>query len=112
MENLLTAGLFTTQRMPELKLYIKTLDDDSVMPKQKLQDLVDVWEQEQRKIAAIEARSQAMLQRANSFLMAGPQAKSQQLAESQNKARLLQLIQSAQAQRQQPMEEAAAQATE
>lgn len=112
MENLLTAGLFTTQRMPELKLYIKTLDDDSVMPKQKLQDMVDAWEQEQRKIAAIEAKSQAMLQRANSFLMAGPQAQSQQLAESQNKARLLQLIQSAQAQRQQLMEKAAAQATE
>ena len=112
MENLLTAGLFTTQRMPELKLYIKTLDDDSVMPKQKLQDMVDAWEQEQRKIAAIEAKSQAMLQRANSFLMAGPQAQSQQLAESQNKARLLQLIQSAQAQRQQQMGKAAAQATE
>ncbi len=111
MENLLTAGLFTTQRIPELKLYIKTLNDDSVMPKQKLQDLVEAWEREQRKIAAIEARSQAMLQRANSFIMAGPQAQSQQLSEAQNKARLLQLIQSAQAQRQQPMEAAAAQAT-
>ena len=40
LENLLTNGLFSTQRMPELKLYVKTLDDDSVMPKEKLETVV------------------------------------------------------------------------
>ena len=69
MENLLTNGLFNSQRMPELKLYVKTLDDDSVMPKQKLLAMIEEWEKEQRRIAAIQAQAQMMQQRAQQFLM-------------------------------------------
>ena len=79
MENLLTAGLFNSQRMPELKLYVKTLDDDSVMPKQKLLDMIEDWEKEQRKIAEINAAAQLMQQRAQQFLMADPDGQAQQM---------------------------------
>ena len=68
VENLLTSGMFSAQRIPELKLYIKTLDDDSVMPKQKLLDMIEEWEREQQKIAAINVQSQLMQQRFNQFI--------------------------------------------
>ena len=82
LENLLQAGLFSAQRIAELKLYIKTLDDDSVMPKQKLEDLIKNYEEEQRKIAMIQAQAQAMQQRAQQFLMEDPDAQAQQMAEA------------------------------
>lgn len=81
MENLLTAGLFNSQRMPELKLYTKTLDDDSVMPKQKLEEVIENWEIEQQKIAAMNAQAMLMQQRAQQFLMQDPDAQASQMAE-------------------------------
>ena len=83
MENLLTSGLFNTQRIPELKLYIKTLDDDSVMPKQKLEELIEEWENEQSKIAAMNAQAQLMQQRAQQFLMGDYEAQAGQIAEAE-----------------------------
>lgn len=83
MENLLTNGLFQTQRIPELKLYVQTLDDDSVMPKQKLLDLIQKWEQEQQKIALMNAQAQMMKQRANQFLMEDPDAQAQEIVDAQ-----------------------------
>lgn len=68
LENLLSSGFFSLQRISELKLYVKTLDDDSVMPKQKLEELIDEWEKEQRKIAAIDAQAQLMRQRVQQLL--------------------------------------------
>ena len=81
MENLLTAGLFNSQRMPELKLYTKTLDDDSVMPKQKLEEVIENWEIEKQKIAAMNAQAMLMQQRAQQFLMQDPDAQASQMAE-------------------------------
>jgi len=80
MENLLVAGLFNSQRMPELKLYVKTLDDDSVMPKQRLLDVIEEWEKEQQKIAKIQAKAQMMQQRALQFLMQDPDGQADQIA--------------------------------
>ena len=91
MENLLTAGLFNSQRMPELKLYIKTLDDDSVMPKQKLLTLVEEWEAEQRKIAQINAQGQALQQRMNRFLTEDAQAS--QMAGMRKRAQISRFLQ-------------------
>ena len=82
MENLLTAGLFNAQRMPELKLYVQTLDDDSVMPKQKLKDMIETWDKEQKKIAQIEAQAQMMQQRAMQFLNEDPDGQAQQIADA------------------------------
>lgn len=82
MENLLTSGLFSTQRMPELKLYVKTLDDDSVMPKQKLETVIEEWEKEQQQIAMIDAQAKLMQQRAQQFLMGDPDEQSSMMADA------------------------------
>ena len=83
MENLLSAGLFSPQRIPELKLYVKTLDDDSVMPKQKLIEAIEEFEKDQKRIAQIEAKAQAMQQRAQQFLMGDPDEQSSMMADAQ-----------------------------
>lgn len=82
MENLLTSGMFSTERMPELKLYVKTLDDDSVMPKQKLETLIEDWDKEQQRIAQIQAQAQLLMQREQQFLMEGPDGQAQQIADA------------------------------
>ena len=82
IENLLMNQFFTGQRVGELKAYAKALDDDSVAPKQKILDIVDYMEQEQRKIAEINARAQMMQQRANSFLMGDPDGQSSMMADA------------------------------
>lgn len=92
VENLLTSGMFSAQRIPELKLYIKTLDDDSVMPKQKLLDMIEEWEREQQKIAAINVQSQLMQQRFNQFINSDIDGQASQMA---NIMRQLQTQQSA-----------------
>lgn len=82
LENLLSAGLFSSDRIPELKLYVEALEDDSVMPKQKLQDILESWEEEQRKIALIEAQGQLMQQNAQQFLMADLDGQASQIADA------------------------------
>lgn len=82
MENLLTAGLLSTQRMPELKLWVATLDDDAVMPKQKLLTVIEEWEKEQQKIAKIKAAGQLMQQRVRQFLMDDPDGQVRQIRDA------------------------------
>ena len=88
LENLLKAGYFSIQRLPELKIYVKLLDDDSVMPKAKLEEAVELMEEEQRKIAAINAQAQMMQQRANQFLNADPDAQAEEISEAQMQAQI------------------------
>lgn len=82
LENFLTNGLFNIQRLSELKAYVNALDDDSVAPKMKLLDIIDGMEAEQKKIAMIQARAQAMQQRAQQFLMEDPDAQADQIADA------------------------------
>lgn len=83
IENMFQAGLFNAQRLPELKTYVQLLDDDSVMPKQKLEDAIEIVEEEQRRIAEIQAQAQIMQQRANQFLMEDPEAQASQVMEAE-----------------------------
>jgi hypothetical protein len=83
IENLFTNGMFSVQRLNELKTYVKLLDDDSVMPKQKLEEAIEMIEQEQQKIAAINAQAQIMQQQANQFLNNDPDAQAEQLVQAQ-----------------------------
>lgn len=83
LENLLKAGYFNVQRLGELKIYVKLLDDDSVMPKAKLEEAVELMEEEQRKIAAINAQAHIMQQRANQFLNSDPDAQAEQMSDAQ-----------------------------
>ena len=88
MENLLKNGYFSTQRMPELKLYVKTLDDDSVMPKQKLLELIEEWEKEQEKIQMLNMQAQLMQQRVSQFLNSDPDAQASQINEYANQEQM------------------------
>lgn len=79
LENLLKAGYFNAQKVGELRKYAEALPDDSVMPKQKLLDICDKIEEEQQKIATINAQAQIMQQRANQFLMADPSTQADEM---------------------------------
>ncbi len=82
-ENLLINGLFSVQRLPELKLYLDTLKDDDNMPKQDVLEAVERAEKEQQRIAEIQAQAQIMQQKANQFLMEDPEAQASQLMEAE-----------------------------
>ena len=74
LENLLKAGYFSYQKVGELRRYAEALPDDSTMPKQKILDICDKIEEEQRKIAEINARAMAMQQRVSTFLNSDPES--------------------------------------
>lgn len=86
IENLLMNGFFNAERVTELENYAKTLDDDSVTPKQKILEIVENIKEQQRQIAMIEAQSQMMQQRANQFLMGDDETQSSQMADAMAQA--------------------------
>ena len=79
LENLLKGGYFNAQRVGELRKYAESLPDDATMPKQKLLDICDKIEEEQEKIAQINAQAQLMQQRANQFLNGTPEDQASQI---------------------------------
>lgn len=83
IENMLLQGLLTAQRVGELAIYAELLDDDSVAPKEKIKEAVELIREEQARIAQIQAQAQAMQQRANMFLMEDADAQAQQMADAQ-----------------------------
>ena len=82
MENLLVQGMFNVQRLPELKAYAKVLDDDSVAPKQKILEVLEYMEEEQRRIAMINAQAQILQQNAETFLMGDDEQQSSMMADA------------------------------
>lgn len=80
IENLLVNGLFSAERIGELKAYAEALDDDSVAPKTKILEIIERIEKAQNKIAMINAQAQMMQQRVNQFLASDPNAQASQLA--------------------------------
>ena len=82
IENLLLQGFFSAQRVGELDIYEKVLDDDAVAPKMKIREAIDYIREEQRRIAMIEARAQAMQQRAQQFLLGDPDEQSSMMADA------------------------------
>lgn len=83
IENLLMNGFFNSQRIGELKAYASVLDDDSVAPKTKILEVIEHIEEEQQRIAQIQAQAQIMKQRANQFLMGDPDEQAEQIADAQ-----------------------------
>ena len=84
MENMLKAGYFSQEKLGELKIYVETLDDDSVMPKQKLLEAIKKQEEAQARIAQINAQANEMIQRANQFLNGDVSQQAMQIQEAQN----------------------------
>ena len=82
LENMLKAGYFSADRLSELKTYVSVLDDDAVAPKGKLEDAIEKMEEEQRKIAQINAQAQMLQQRASTFLDSDPDTQASQISEA------------------------------
>ena len=86
IENLLMAGYFSAQKVSELEIYAKALDDDSVAPKQKILEIIEYIKEEQRRIAQIQAPAQVMQQSAQQFFMGDAEAQASQIADAQMQA--------------------------
>lgn len=99
IENLLLQGMFSPQRVQELKIYHKILPDDAVAPKMAIGNAIEYIEEEQRKIAIIEQRAQIMQQRAQQFLMGDPDEQAEQIAGARR-----QLMQQEEQPQEQPIE--------
>ena len=74
LENMLKAGMFNVQKLSEFKRYVEVLDDDANAPKARLEKIIKSMEEEQEKIAMIEAEARMMQQRAKMFIDSDPQA--------------------------------------
>ena len=83
IENLLLNGFFSPQRVNELATYAEVLDDDSVAPKQKIQEAIDHVRDQQKQIAMIQAQAQMIQQRAQQFLTEDPTAQAAQIADAE-----------------------------
>lgn len=84
IENLLLQGFFSAQRVGELEIYAKVLDDDSVAPKTKILEAIEYIREEQQRIAMIQAQAQAMQSRANQFINGDLDSQAQEIADAQN----------------------------
>ena len=92
LENFLTNGLFHPERLGELEAYVKSLDDDAVAPKQKLLEVIENIKEQQQKIAMLEAQAQMAQQKAEQFILGGPEYQEQQIAEAQMMQQIQQAI--------------------
>ena len=83
LENFLKAGYFNPQKLGELKVYAKILPDDAIAPKQDILKAIEIEEEEQRKIAQINAQAQIMQQRASQFINGDVEQQASQIADAQ-----------------------------
>lgn len=83
LENLLTGGYFMVQKVPETRAWAETLPDNSSVPKQRILEICDKIEENQRKIAMIESQAQMLRQRAQGFMMEDISGQAQDIADAQ-----------------------------
>ncbi len=74
IENLFIKGMFNPQMLGQLKFYLECLDDDSVMPKQKLLKRVDKELEKQSRIAEIQAQGQQLIAQQQQFYNMDPES--------------------------------------
>ncbi len=72
IENLLTNGFFNPQRVSELEIYYKVLPDDAVAPKLMIGEAIKYIKAEQQRIAQIQNKAQAMMQRMQQLVDTAP----------------------------------------
>lgn len=82
LENFFKAGMFNVQKLSELKIYTQLLDNDATAPKVKLEEAIKMMEEEQQKIAQINAQAQIMQQRANNFINGDAESQASQMVEA------------------------------
>lgn len=95
LENLMTSGMLSTPRLPELRRFVDMLPDDSVMPRQPILEMLKREEQKQQRIAAMQAEGQRMQQRAQQFMAGDPGMQAEMLTEAKRQMALQQMPQEA-----------------
>ena len=90
IENLFVKGMFNPQMLGQLKFYLECLDDDSVMPKQRLLEQVNREIEKQERIAQIQAQGQQMIAQQQQFYDQDPDAQSTLLMKEKLKDRIKQ----------------------
>ena len=68
LENMLKAGYFNSQKLSELEVYVDLLDDDSSMPKSKLQEAVKKMKENQQRISEVQAEAQQLQMKADKYI--------------------------------------------
>lgn len=96
IENLFTQGMFNPQMLGQLKFYLECLDDDSVMPKQKLLEQVNKELEKQERIAQIQAQGQQLIAQQQQFYNQDPDAQATLMMKEKLKNRIKQEYQSRQ----------------
>ena len=90
IENLFVKGMFNPQMLGQLKFYLECLDDDSVMPKQKLLEQVNKELEKQERIAQIQAQGQQMIAQQQQFFNQDPDAQATLMMKEKLKNRIKQ----------------------
>lgn len=78
IENLLTSGLLSSQRVAELEIYANLLDDDSVAPKQKILEAVAMIRKKMAEMAQIQSQAEILEAGAQRYLGGDPISQAQQ----------------------------------
>ena len=68
IENMLKAGYFNNQKLSELEVYVSLLEDDSSMPKTKLEEAIKIMKAKQERISQINSQAQTLQMMANKFV--------------------------------------------
>lgn len=90
IENLFIKGMFNPQMLGQLKFYLECLDDDSVMPKQKLLAKVNEELEKQQRIAEIQAQGQQMIEQQQQFYNQEPDAQATLMMKEKLKSKIKQ----------------------
>jgi hypothetical protein len=93
---MLLHGMFSAEKLPETKAFVDALPNEAVAPKAVLEKIIKSREEEQRRIAMINAEAQLMQQRAQQFLMEDPDGQAQQMADAQTQLEAALMAQEAQ----------------
>lgn len=96
IENLFIQGMFNPQMLGQLKFYLECLDDDSVMPKQKLLEKVNEELEKQERIMQIQAQGQQMIEQQQQFYNQDPDAQATLIMKEKLKNKLKQDFQARQ----------------
>ena len=68
IENMLKAGYFRPENLSQLEVYVSLLDDDSSMPKHKMEEAITHIKKQQEEIDKINAQAQELQAQADKFM--------------------------------------------
>lgn len=95
LENFFVQGYLNIQKLGELEIYVKLLDDDSTTPKVKLLEAIKYMKEQQMQIAKMQSQAQLVQQRFNQFINQDLEGQTSQIADARRQVQMSQVPQSA-----------------